>query len=172
MSDIKLVGGSYFNFTSPDMSGVHIRDIAHALSNICRFCGHTRTFYSVAQHSVLASYLVPEGDELAALLHDAAEAFIGDVSSPLKRMLPDYKRIEERIERAVFSHFGVPFPLPESVKRADLVMLCTEKRDLMNATADIWEVCQEYQPLLVRIQPATPSEARDLFLRRFYEVNQ
>lgn len=132
--------GTYFDFTQPSESEIDIESIAHALSHICRFTGHTRQFYSVAQHSVMVSLIVPENLAMAGLLHDAAEAFIGDVAKPLKRLLPDYAAIEKNVEQAVFAHFSVgDDPYHDDVKRADLIMLLTEKRDLMTAT-DQWRI--------------------------------
>ena len=169
-------GGTYFHFLEPERSAIDIETIAHALAHICRFTGHTRHFYSVAQHSVLVSCLVPPEHALAGLLHDAAEAYLGDVAAPLKMLLPDYKAIEARVEDAVLGRFGLPATLPQNVKQADRLALAIEQRALMPPHGDVWE-CElhpDYDRFKAQmvIFPEFPLVARKLFLARFWELLQ
>ncbi|VWC96208.1 hypothetical protein BCO18175_03727 [Burkholderia contaminans] len=173
---ILTASGRYFDFLSPDPDSIVIEDIATALSRICRFTGHTTRFYSVAQHSVLVSYLVPQEFALQGLLHDASEAYLGDVSSPLKQLLPDYKVIEKRVERAILERFGLPFPLHPSIKDVDLRALVGERRDFMPEPIDSYRVTDsvawswtdgvEAAPDEPRYA-FTPEEARAMFLDRY-----
>jgi 5'-deoxynucleotidase YfbR-like HD superfamily hydrolase len=168
--DILTITGQYFDFLNPERSTFGIYEIAHALSHICRFTGHCKTFYSVAQHCVIASREVSPENALAALLHDSAEAFIGDMSKPLKRLLPDYAAIERLVETEVFKRFGLSRKLPEEVKHVDLVMLATEQRDLMAPHDDEWATIKDIQPLPYIIQPWDSAKAKFEFLARYQEL--
>lgn len=162
--------GNKFDLLRPNESVIDVVDIAHALSLLCIFTGHSASFYSVAQHSVHVSHaLVNESVEvqMCGLLHDAAEAYVGDVSHPLKRLLPDYIAIEKRVEGAVFSAFGLPHTPPVSVKYADLTLLATERRDLMPPSEDIWVIIDGIAPLPTTIVPWSPEQACAEFLEHY-----
>lgn len=150
---------------------VHFEDIAHALSFLCRFGGHCREFYSVAQHSVIVSHYVPPLYRMAALLHDASEAYVADVTRPVKRT-PEfavYNEIERRNTVAIYQRFAVPFAdVPAIVKDADVLALATEKRDLM-APMD-WGNNRLPTPAVERIVPLAPEAARASFIARFLEL--
>lgn len=128
---IQTHSGALVSPFNPDPETLTLPDIAHALSHICRFTGHTRTFYSVAEHSVRVARLVPPEDRLAALLHDATEAYLCDIATPIKALLPGYAEAEDRLARVIADKWGVTYPWPESVKRADMIMLHSEAKVLM-----------------------------------------
>jgi len=166
--EILTVTGNSFNILDPEDSSYGIEEIAHGLAHTCRFCGQCRQFYSVAQHSVLVSLAVPSEDALAGLLHDASEAFLGDITSPLKQLLPDYRMIEHKVETAILQRFGVNC-MPPTVKPADLRLLVTEQRDLMpprDGTGALARVVPLPQPIV----PLEPAVAKQLFLKRFDEL--
>jgi uncharacterized protein len=156
--------GRHFEFADP--VDIDIRDIAHALANLCRFTGHTTQFYSVAQHSVLVSMLCPGRLKLAGLLHDASEAYLGDVSIPLKSLLPDYRAIERRVQGAILRHFNLPDEYPLEVKAADMRMLATERARFM--PDDIpWPCLNGVTPLPEPLDAWGPAKAGEEFLSRF-----
>lgn len=150
---------------------IRIDDIAHALSNICRFGGHCREFYSVAQHSVIVSRVVPPEFAGWGLMHDAAEAYIGDVPRPIRT--DEHRAIERGLLDDVWVVFsgalGLQRAYPESIiKHADNRVLAAEKRDLMSAEPQPWLPLPE--PIDERIVPLLPRAAKRLFLERYEQL--
>lgn len=170
---ITLYGGGYFDFIEPARSVIRIEDIARGLSNTCRFGGQANYgdgFYSVAQHSVIVSMLVEPEHAFAALMHDAAEAYIGDMVGPLKQLCPDFKAIEKRVEAVIFAWAGLSLPMHPSIKHADLRALRTEQRDLTSGSGDDWSGLNDYEPWAQTIAPLPPTGAYLLFMDRYMET--
>lgn len=169
MSQILTATGKRFDLYEPDADLIDPRDIAHSLAHLCRFNGHTREFYSVAQHACMVADLVPEQDKLAALLHDAAEAYIGDMVQPLKQWMYAYQDVEQWIWERICIRFNLDPKLPASVCHADLVALATERRDLMPADPAIWACLIGIEPTAETIRPWSATEARITFHQRLMD---
>lgn len=164
---VSTVSGNRFYPLEPRIDHVDIEDIAHGLAYQCRFNGQTQEFYSVAQHSLLVSSLVPTDLRLAALLHDAAEAYLGDMVKPLKVLLPEFAAIEDKVGAMIAEAFGIDFSDYRPIKRADLIALATEKRDLMPHSAERWAYLDGVKPVQQRIVAMHPGEAKRAFLEEF-----
>lgn len=126
-----LASGQNFWPFAPKKEDIHIKDIALALSNLCRFNGHCHRFYCVAEHSIHVSNSVPPEHALAGLLHDATEAYVGDMIRPIKKYIPAFEALEEGVWLAIADRFGLAVDLPPSVKYADDAVLKAEARDLL-----------------------------------------
>jgi len=168
---IQTYTGKRFDPLDPDPDSVDPVDIAHALSLVCRFNGHCRTFYSVGQHALIVSDLVPQvgGLPLWGLLHDAAEAYIADLGSPVKRVMPEYKRIENNLLRCIVQKYGLAWPMPDEVHHADLIALATEQRDLMMPPPEPWGL--DVEPARVTVVGLPSDLIERVFYRRFYELS-
>jgi 5'-deoxynucleotidase YfbR-like HD superfamily hydrolase len=163
---IQTYSGRRFNPMKPNPKAIVIQDVAHALSMQCRFNGHCKEFYSVAQHCVLVSHMCGE-DALWGLLHDASEAYLVDIPRPLKHSgkFQAYLEMEEIMQRAICERFGLSLVEPASVKRADKILLSTEARDLMSPLHKDWR--QPAEPLPFTITSWSPKEAEEKFIQRF-----
>lgn len=165
--------GKQFSLQNIDRGRIDIRDIAHALSMTCRFGGHVEKFYSVAQHSVLVSRHVPSEYALEALLHDGAEAYLVDMPSPIKAMLPGYAALEDKVQTEVYTRFNV-FPDHFShaeVKRVDKAILLDETKSVF-ALHNFNHPMGSTKALGIDIDPLPPEEAKVLFLDRFAELTR
>ncbi|MCY1366462.1 hypothetical protein D9M69_533590 [compost metagenome] len=180
MSWILTRSGRKFDLARPTADMVDPTDIAHSLSMQCRFNGHTRSFYSVAQHCCLVADLVPAEHQLAALLHDATEAYVGDMVRPLKDgmrehanslgLLSLYDEVEDRVWVAICNRFNLNPELPDYVKHADLVALSTEKRDLMPEHPEPWACLEGVDPHAAFIDPWQPSYAAIHYHHRLLQL--
>jgi 5'-deoxynucleotidase YfbR-like HD superfamily hydrolase len=171
MPYIQTLSGKHIDFQNIHPDDIVIEDIATALSNCCRFAGHLPEFYSVAQHSVLTSLLVAPEFALEALLHDAQEAYVCDIPSPLKRLLPDYRQIENYVESVIRRKFGLPEAMSLPVKYADLIMLETERHELDIHDGTTWPILEGIVPASdFQIHPLRPGQAYNIFMKRFNEL--
>jgi uncharacterized protein len=163
--------GRQFWPMDPRPGDFDIRDIAHGLANICRFGGHVKQFYAVANHAIFVSHEVPAEDRFDGLMHDSPEAYIGDMVQPFKLFMPAFKRAEKKIWWAMCVQFGCHEELPPSVKHADLVALMTERRDLLGPAPAPWDPAFEaVEPSDRIIEPLSPKAAEVLFLDRFVDL--
>lgn len=170
MTWLLTASGTHFDLVDPQPDMVKVLDIAQGLANECRYTGQCRWFYSVAQHSTMASYLVEPEFALEALLHDASEAYLKDLPRPLKLLLPDYREIERRVESVIRAAFGLPAAQSHPVHVADIIMLATERRDLVVEDDTEWEILRGVTPLDKRIRAQPPRVAESQFVRRLLEI--
>ncbi len=169
-NSITMSNGNDFVFNNPDSADYSIEVIAQSLSKICRFGGHCNEFYSVAQHSVSVSDLVPDELKMEALLHDAAEAFVGDMPTPLKQMLPEYKAIELEIEKSIRQKYGLPEEMNPLIKEADIKMFVTECRDLMESSCAL-KSFTDIEPDEKTILTLTPIQSYYYFMARYRNLS-
>lgn len=169
---VQTRSGKAFHLLRPTPEMVDILDVAHSLSKIVRFHGHTyRRRYTVAEHSLAVSYLVPREDALEGLLHDAAEAYVGDIVNPLKRVLgPLVRLVEEPIEQVIAEKYGLRYPFPASVREADLRMCVAERNALMSTPPEEWKITAE--PAEWSFPEAEPAMLAEEFLTRFYYLER
>ena len=153
---IRTVSGLYMNVFEPMADMICIEDIAHALSLQCRFAGHLPEFYSVASHSINCSLLVLEPKlRLAALMHDASEAYLVDIPRPIKPHLTNYMQTEDVLMRVIADKYGFQYPFHPAIKECDEAMLISEWEGLMLRDADFG------------FEIKSPEETRDEFIALF-----
>lgn len=178
--EIMLSSGRVLDLFDPDPEVLDIQVIARALARLCRYNGHSKRFYSVAEHSVLVSSILPKDLKKWGLLHDAAEAFLGDVVSPLKRspLMAGYRQAEAVMEKEILRRFGVYTRYPEDaawVKRADLAALATEIQTVAPGSPEAAYWRRHNETLPAPVVPSwelglAPEEAEDMFLEMFAEL--
>jgi len=162
------VSGEVVSIDRPTIHQLHILDIANALSKICRFGGHVDDFYSVAQHSVLVAAMAPFQLRKAALLHDASEAYLGDIIKPLKVKLRAYNEIEDRFQSVIAQLFDIPEPDFEQVKYYDIQALEIEHQMLQRGRPANFRYIMN--DLRLPGRPLLPNAARALFMSHYYRL--
>jgi 5'-deoxynucleotidase YfbR-like HD superfamily hydrolase len=175
---IRTVSGKKFYPLNPKPEDVDIIDIAHALSNKCRFTGHTSSFYSIAQHCYLVSNLLADVDaplevQLQGLLHDASEAYLPDVASPIKRYIAGFHQIEANVEHAIALSFGLPLTFDARVKEADRMALFIEASLFIEGDVHTKPTKAEQERLTTamrRPRSWEPARAKWMFMHRFDEL--
>lgn len=168
---IKVAAGHYVDLLNPDPKTIEIRSIAAALSKICRFGGHCPKFYSVAEHCIHAATVAWNNFDdnkavLAVLLHDAAEAYIGDMVKPLKVAIPKYQQIETKIEHAIEEAFDIDFgKYRDVIKTCDRAMLKAEKLTLWPEDLETWAGFETITTADVDFKFYRPREAERVFIQ-------
>jgi len=167
---VQSFSGRKIDLLDTAIDSIVIEDIAHSLSMLCRFKGHSKQFYSVAQHSVIVSYICEPQYSFYGLLHDASEYVLGDMPAPLKRSgkINEYKKIEKILQGKIYNRFGLKDDEPDDIKRADLLALSTEAYNFMNPLHPDWK--NIYNPLDIDIVALPPADAETLFLSRFDQL--
>lgn len=167
--------GNRFDPIKPSIEQVDVIDIAHGLANQGRFNGQTKTYYSIAQHSLMVADIVYAltGDlrlTYAALHHDDTEAYLGDVVKPLKALLPIYAYLEDQVNEIIAQALNIDFSDYQCIKQADLIALATERRDLMPNTQEDWSYLDGVVPRAGVIVPMDADSAQDEFLHKHYAL--
>ena len=160
---ITYTGKKFYPF-SPKAKDINIIDIAHSLSLINRFNGHTKFPYTVSQHCCYAYDLASNVNKKAALLHDGSEAYICDIASPIKYYIDNYQKIEDIIQIAISMKFDFEYPLEHEIKTIDMKLLHTEFRDLTHLNYDK-SLVYNFQ-----IKEWGWKKAKKEFLKRFNKV--
>lgn len=162
---IQTYSGKQFYALDPQPEDICIEDIAHALSNMCRYAGHCKKFYSVAEHSILVAEYLPSEYQLAALLHDASEAYLVDIPRPFKGYLTNYYELESKIMDAIYARFNVDCGFHDVIKEVDTRILNDEREQNMPPSKHKWD---DYGDLLgVELRFYSPEEAEQQFLSYF-----
>jgi len=155
-SNLRLFSGKEIDIFNLKESDIDITDIAHALSMICRFGGHVKRFYCVAQHSIWICNNLPEEYKLEGLLHDASEGYLIDIPTPIKRGLLEYIELETKVMKVIFGKFDMEYPMSEKVKLIDNAALQYEYNNIV--------IANNIENVL------SPEEAEKEFLQMFYKL--
>lgn len=170
---IETYTGKQLHFLEPQVDEIDIIDIAHALANECRFGGHTSDFYSVAEHSLLVATILADSFPLEGLLHDASEAYLRDIASPIKQYLSNYKELEAGLMKAIAKKFDLDEGFHETplIKQADVMALKCEARQLLPSKGKDWlHLYPTPEEINTKLHCFAPKQAKELFLRTFRQL--
>lgn len=175
MTKLLTVSGRVFDLNSFTEDDIDISDIAHSLSLRPRFNGHTIRFYSVAEHSLFCAERMPAGstpqERLTALLHDAPEAYLGDVIGPIKALMPSvFHQIETRLHEVISNKFRILHPIPDIVHRVDHFARAVEAAHLMTPEYFTLEGGSQRAYLIISL-PHRHQRAKEDFLSYFHELS-
>lgn len=167
--------GNKINWLDMSKSQITLTDIAKGLSRQVRFNGQTKFLYSVAQHSVYVSMHIEPELALLGLLHDASEAFMCDISAPLKSLLPDYRRMEKKLQSAIYNQFGLDDAFVNehatALREADVRMFATEVEQIIpDKVKVLYKSYLTHNPFEQKITPLLPSEAERMFLSQAHNL--
>jgi hypothetical protein len=175
---VQTYNGVQFRPFAPQIEHILIEDIAHSLSMQVRWNGHLKVFFSTAQHCVNVSEHVPPGCEFWGLMHDGGEYIVGDMCSPIKWCMPEFRTVEDRIAAAIRRRFGIPYneDIRAEVKKIDTWMAFQEGRAHLKhpELIELWQIFEpDYTPLVpLDLRPWTPKQAKRRFLARFREITR
>lgn len=154
----------------PDLDEIDIVSIAHSLSMLCRYNGHCIRFYSVAEHSVLLSHTVDPEHARWGLMHDAVEAYFGDMVRPVKYEMPEFCGHEKNLEAAIAGKFRLGWPMPAQVKEHDTRIVVDERAQNMAPARLPWPMLDGFEPLGVTINCWSPDRAEAEFMSRYQQL--
>lgn len=160
-------GGRRFWPLDPRPEEIDIRDIAHALSHICRYGGHCNRFYSVAEHSILMARHASKENRLWALLHDATEAYLMDLPRPIKPFLPGYADAETALHKCIAKKFNLDTVIPDEVHDLDHSIIRDEMEQNMCYIPDSYV---NVKPLGIRLEYWNPEQAKAAFMREYVKI--
>jgi 5'-deoxynucleotidase YfbR-like HD superfamily hydrolase len=166
---IRTYSGKKFYVFEPKQKDIIIEDMAHALSLLCRFTGHTEDLYSVGQHSLLVMELCPEELKLEGLTHDFPEAYITDIATPVKKQMPNYKEYENNLHIAIAKKFHLQYPMPKIIKDIDTEVFQMEWAYLMERNKKVKSGKFRMERDEFRILP--PKEVEKRIIENFHKLH-
>jgi 5'-deoxynucleotidase YfbR-like HD superfamily hydrolase len=170
---IRTISRQQFPFLHPEQWRFELDDVAVPLSRAPRFVGHTKPRpYNVADHCLRVAALVPPRWRFPALMHEISEPFMGDMSSPLKQLVPGYKRHQNRIEAALLPKIGISYPLHKCIKDADRILLKAEHRQFMDGDQYVDEHMEGVLEYPYQIDPMSEKHAYEAFVGAFHHYRE